>query len=101
MDMKNFIVVAVILVVLGICGYAGYELVVKPQLMQMNIPSSAGGSEVKTTTAQGKLIKIPNPKDDYTHTLKTSDKLVRVASYSVPLDDYNNNPQKNWYQRKV
>lgn len=89
--MKYILITLVSIIVLGIAGYFGYQYLLQSsgesQFQSVNTTSE---QPAKTTTVEGMLIKVPNPKDDYTHTLKTVDKLVRVASYTVSLDDYNN-----------
>lgn len=89
--MKYILITFISIIVLGVAGYFGYQYLLRSSgETQLQSGNTSSEQPVKTTTVEGILIKIPNPKDDYTHTLKTADTLVRVASYTVSLDDYNN-----------
>lgn len=83
--MKNILIVLCVIGILGVGGYFGYQYLLGTSEQNIQQEQSA-----KTTMVEGVLMKVANPKDDYTHTLKTADKLVRVASYTVSLDDYVN-----------
>lgn len=88
--MKNILIVLCVVGILGVGGYFGYQYLLGTSEKQFQTQNSAEEQSGKTTTVEGVLMKVANPKDDYTHTLKTADKLVRVASYTVSLDDYVN-----------
>jgi hypothetical protein len=86
--MKTGIIALVIFIILGVGGYAGYTYMLKS--------SQTNGSEYideesekAVRTVEGMLIKIPNPKDDYTHTIQTKHDFVPAASNTVSLDEYN------------
>jgi len=86
--MKAGIIMAIVILILGAGVYFGYTFLghtVSPTMGQVNIPEE---STSKITTVQGLLMKVTNPKDDYTHTIKTETTLVRAASYTVTLDEY-------------
>ncbi len=86
--MKAFIIIGILVLILGVGGYFGYAYF-------LTSPQSTNGQENFTAesdnsikTVRGLLIKVANPKDDYTHTIKTATVLVRAASYTVTLDEY-------------
>jgi hypothetical protein len=88
--MKTAIIALVLVIALGIGGYIGYTKLL-PKLLGQEGPvigQMQNGDLPKSQTVTGVLMKVQNPTDDYTHNLKTADKLVRVASYTVKLDDY-------------
>lgn len=82
-----FILAAIVL--FGIGGYAGYKTRPTESPVSVQEEMTPTQSDKTTQTVQGVLIKIPDPKDDFTHTIKTLDELISVASLTVKLDDYN------------
>ena len=87
--MRIILFIFTAIVLFGIGGYFGYRT--RPASSPVSVEETGTPTQTETTirTIQGLLIKIPDPKDDYTHTIKTVDDLISVASNTVTLDDYN------------
>ena len=86
--MKIILFIISAFVLFGIGGYVGYTT--RPSSPPVSVEESVTPTQTEKSirTVQGVLIKIPDPKDDYTHTIKTIDELISVASMTVKLDDY-------------
>lgn len=81
--MKTFLISLIVLILVGAGGYFAY------QYFQTSVPTTTS-QEMPIVTKTGVVQKLPKPGDDYTHTLKTSDAVVKLNSYSVQLDQYVN-----------
>lgn len=81
--MKAFLIGLVVVVVLGVAGFFGFQYLTK-----QNAAAPEMTEKVKSVSKTGVVQKLPKPGDDYTHMLKTSDGLVKLNSYTVKLDPY-------------
>lgn len=79
--MKAIIFGFIVLIVIGISGFIGFQYVSH----QKQTPST---SNTQTTTLTGLL--LPGKGDDYSFILYTNGKTVGIASQTIQLDKYAN-----------
>jgi len=82
--MKTFLTILITLLCISVGGYFGY------QFLKTHTGQSAGTFQTQSIIQAGVIQKLATPGDDYTHMLKTDDKLIKLNSYSVSLDTYVN-----------